>query len=108
MFDIVELQRKLTEARNEIHRQQSEYRPRTAALEKVREKEEEKERQKRTRERDVISLLNEGYNADQASYILDMPLPEVARIEEYNRRRRKFLMTGNLDLPGRMVGITIG
>jgi len=61
---IVELQRKLMEARNEIHHQQSKYRPRTAAVEK----------EKRTRERDVILLLNEGYNADQASYILNIPL----------------------------------
>jgi hypothetical protein len=46
------------------------------------------------RERDVVALLNEGYNANQASYILDIPLSEVARIEEYNQRKRKFLMTG--------------
>jgi hypothetical protein len=51
--------------------------------------------------------LNEGYNADQASYILDIPLSEVARIEEHNQRRRKFLMTGKLDLPGQMAGVSI-
>jgi hypothetical protein len=29
-------------------------------------------------------------------------------MEEYNQRKRKFLMTGKLDLPGQMAGITIG
>ena len=108
MFDIVELQRKLTEARNEIHRQQSEYRPRTAALEKVTEK--ETERRKQMIRREVIQLLDEGYTVDQAVKILeDYASPsEVARIAEYNEGRRKFLMTGNLDLPGQMAGITIG
>ena len=65
------------EARNEIH-QQSKYRLRTAAVEE----------EKQTRERDVISLLIDGYNADQASYILNIPVSEVARIEEDNQRRR--------------------
>jgi ATP/maltotriose-dependent transcriptional regulator MalT len=109
MLDIVELQRKLTENRNQqIEQQQQQsinfqqYRLRTAAL----EKEKGKERQKQAREREVVELLNEGYNADQASYILDIPLSEVARIEEYNQRRRKFLMTGILDLPDQMVGIS--
>ena len=77
MLDIVELQRKLTENRNlQIEHQQQQqsinaqqYRLRTAALEKEREREIEKERQKQARERDVTLLLNEGYNADQASYI---------------------------------------
>ena len=99
---IVELQRKLMEARNEIH-QPSKYRVRTAAV----EAEKEKERQKQARERDVILLLKEGYNADQASYILNIPHSEVARIEDDNQRRRKFLMTGNLDLPGQIAGISI-
>ena len=40
--------------------------------------------------------MDEGYNADQASYILDIPLSEVARIEKYNQVRRKFLATGQL------------
>jgi hypothetical protein len=55
----------------------------------------------------MVGLLNEGYNADEASYILDIPLSEVARIVEYNQRKRKFLMTGRLDLPDQMVGISI-
>jgi hypothetical protein len=114
MSDIIELQRKLTENRNrQIEQQQYEqrllneqqYRLRTAALGK--DKEMEKEREKEATKRDVISLLNEGYNADQTSYILDIPLSEVARIEEYNQRKRKFLMTGILDLPGQMAGISI-
>jgi len=51
--------------------------------------------------------LYEGYNADQTSYILDIPLSEVARIEEYNQRKQKFLMTGKLDLPEQMAGVSI-
>jgi sortase (surface protein transpeptidase) len=114
LLDIVELQRKLTENRNrQIEEQQYEqqlindqqYRLRTAAL--IKEKQQEKERQKQTRERDVVGLLDEGYNADQASYILEIPLSEVARIEEYNRKKRKFLATGVLELPDQMVGISI-
>ena len=113
MSDIIELQHKLTEIRNrQIEEQQQlineqQYRLRTASLEKEREREQEKERQKQVREREVVGLLDEGYIADQASYILDIPLSEVARIEEYNQRKRKFLMTGILDLPGEMVGISI-
>jgi hypothetical protein len=38
----------------------------------------------------VISLLDEGYNVDQASYILYIPLSEVARIEEYNQKSESF------------------
>ena len=108
MFNIIELQRKLTEARNEIHRQASEYRPRTAALQKVRE--EEREKRKQMIQRDVIQLFDEGYNVDQVAYFLEghVSPSEVARISEFNQRRRKFLMTGNLDLPGQMAGITIG
>jgi ATP/maltotriose-dependent transcriptional regulator MalT len=113
---IVELQRKLMDNRNlqiqqqrQAAQQQSvsdqQYMRRTAALEK--EEEKEKERQKQERERDVVGLLNEGYNTYQASYILEIPLSEVARIEEYNQRKRKFLKTGNLDLPGQMAGISI-
>ena len=94
MFDLVELQRKLQEARNEII---NSYRLRTAAVVK----------EKQTRERDIISLLIDGYNADQAAYILNIPHSEVARIVEDSQRRRKFLMTGNLDLPGQMTGVSI-
>jgi ATP/maltotriose-dependent transcriptional regulator MalT len=107
MTDIVELQHKIYEIRKQqqLQQQQEQHRIRTAAIEK--EKEEEKERQRQTRERDVIGLLNEGYDAYQASYILEIPLSEVALIEEYNQRKRKFLTTGILDLPDQMVGISI-
>jgi len=103
MFNIVELQRKFTEARNEIHRQQqseSEYRPRTASI----------TREQQKIQREVIQLLDGGYSVDQTVNILEgyASPSEVARIAEYNQRRRKFLMTGKLDLPGQMVGITIG
>jgi hypothetical protein len=102
----------LTDNRNlqiqQQHEQQEsnqQYRIRVAALEK--DKEEQQERQKRIREMDIIGLLNEGYGAYQASYILNIPLSEVACIEEYNRRRWKFLMTGILDLPDQMAGVSI-
>ena len=109
-MDTVELQAKLSENMKQQYQQSvsdhdRQFRLRTAALEK--EKEKDRQKQKQARERDVVGLLNEGYNADQASYILDIPLSEVARIEEYNQRRRKFLSTGILDLPGQMVGISI-
>jgi rRNA processing protein Krr1/Pno1 len=111
MSDIIELQHKLTENRNrQIEEQQQlineqQYRLRTASIEK--EKQQEKDRLKQMREREVVGLLNEGYNADQASHILEIPLPEVARIEEYNQRKRKFVRIGILDLPNQMVGISI-
>jgi hypothetical protein len=73
MFNhIVELEHKLQENRNRINpnttSSTSEYKLRTAAVEKEREKE--------RREKDGIQLLNEGYNADQASYILNIPFSE--------------------------------
>jgi ATP/maltotriose-dependent transcriptional regulator MalT len=111
MSDIIELQHKIEENRKrQIEQQQQlindqQYRLRTAALGK--EKQQEKDRLKQMRERKVVGLLDEGYNADQASYILDIPLSEVARIEEYNQKKRKFLMTGILDLPDQMVAISI-
>jgi hypothetical protein len=52
--------------------------------------------------------LDEGYNADQASYILDIPLSEVARIEKYNQVRRKFLATGQLPEEGGVFSIYNG
>jgi hypothetical protein len=63
---------------------------RTAAIQREKEIEKEKER----RERDVIALFDEGFDAYQASHILDIPLSEVARIEKYNQERRRFLATG--------------
>ena len=108
MFDIVELQRKLTEALNEKHRQHSEHRPRTASI--TREQQDERERRKQMIQRDVIQLFDEGYTVDQVAYFLEgyASPSEVARITEYNEGRRKFLSTGRLHLPGQIVGITIG
>jgi hypothetical protein len=59
-------------------------------------------------QKDVIQLFDEGY--DVLTYFPEghVSPSEVARIAEYNQRKRKFLMTGILDLPGQMVGITIG
>ena len=84
------------------------YRSRTASM--TREQQDEKERRRQMIQRDVIQLFDEGYNVDQVAYFLEgyVSPSEVARIAEYNQRRRKFLMTGNLDLPGQMAGITIG
>ena len=94
MFDLVELQRKLQEARNEIiHTPNSgiisKYRLRTAAVEK-----------------DAIELLGIGVNPTEISDLLGTRPSEVV-IKEDNQRRRKFLMTGNLDLPGQMAGVSI-
>ncbi len=69
MFDIVELQRKLTEARNEIHRHRSEYRPRTAFI--IREQQDERDKRKQMVRREVIQLLDEGYSVDQTVNILE-------------------------------------
>jgi hypothetical protein len=46
-------------------------------------------------------------DAHEVSELLGMHLSQVARIEEDNRRRRKFLTTGHLELPGQMAGFTI-
>ena len=104
---IVELQRKLQEARNDekiIHHytsnsissssnsSSSKYRSRIAAVD---------------HHRDASELLELGVSPGEVSDLLGMPLSEVARIEEYNQRRRKFLTTGNLELHGSGVGITI-
>ena len=99
---IVELQHKLQENRNRINSStnnsnstsSTEYKLKTAAVEEEKEK-------------DVIELLNSGYNAGEASYILGIGLSELARIEERNQARCKFLMTGELDLPGESTGISI-
>jgi hypothetical protein len=58
---------------------------------------------------EVIELFDEGYTVDQVAYFLEghVSPSEVARIAEYNQRRRKFLTTGSLDLPGQMVGVSI-
>jgi len=111
MLDIVELQRKLIDIRNQQIQQQQQqsinaqqYQLRIASL----ETEKEKERQEQARKREVVGLLDEGYDIEQVAYILDYPPSEGARIEEYNQSKRKFLMTGKLQLPGEMVGITIG
>ena len=68
----------------------SKYRPRTEAIEK-----------------DAIELLELGVNPTEISNLLGIRPSEVARIEEDNQRRRKFLMTGNRDLPGQMAGVSI-
>ena len=84
------------------------YKSRTASI--TREQQDEREKRKQMIQRDVIQLFDEGYTVDQTVIILEgyASPSEVARIAEYNQRRRKFLMTGNLDLPGQMAGITIG
>ena len=130
MSSIIELQRKMQENRDRIeataravpetqspyliggngnyNNRGTNYKSRTASI--TREQQDEREKQKQMIQRDVIQLLDEGYTVDQVAYFLGghVSPSEVARIAEYNQRRRKFLMTGNLDLPGQMAGITIG
>ena len=123
MLDVLGLQWKLTEARNEnqenrtnwyssgngnYNNRSTNYKSRTASI--TREQQDEREKRKQMIQRDVIQLFDEGYTVDQVAYFLEghVSPSEVARIAEYNQRRRKFLMTGNLDLPGQMAGITIG
>ena len=125
MLDVLGLQWKLTQARNEnqenrarwyssgngngnYNNRSTNYKSRTASI--TREQQDEREKRKQIIQREVIQLLDEGYTVDETVNILEgyASPSEVARIAEYNQRRRKFLMTGNLDLPGQMVGITIG
>jgi hypothetical protein len=124
MLDVLGLQWKLTQARNENQENRASwhssgngnynnsssinYKSRTASI--TREQQDERERRKQMIQREVIQLFDEGYNVDQVSYFLESyaSSSEVARIAEYNQRRRKFLMTGKLDLPGQVAGITIG
>ncbi len=104
---IVELQRKLQEARNDekiinhypsngisssSNSSSSKYRSRIAAVD---------------HHRDASELLELGVSPGEVSVLLGMPLSEVARIQEYNQKRRKFLTTGNLDLPGQAAGLSI-
>lgn len=125
MLDVLGLQWKLTQARNEnqenrarwyssgngngnYNNRSTNYKSRTASI--TGEQQDERERRKQMIQRDVIQLFDEGYTIDQVAYFLEghVSPSEVARIAEYNQRRRKFLMTGSLDLPGQMAGITIG
>ena len=85
-----------TEVKLQLQKEQEEeeqykqfVRARTAAIEKKEKEEKEKERQ-------VTGLLVEGYNTDVISYILDMPLAKVARIEDRSREKLEFLLTGQL------------
>jgi hypothetical protein len=52
------------------------------------------------KEKDAIELLELGVSYTEISNLLDIRLSELARIEEYNQKRREFLMTSDLDLPG--------
>jgi len=82
---IVELHRGLQQARNEEVQPNSKYRIHTAATAVL--------------EKDASELLESGVNPDEVSDLLNMPLSEVARIQEHNRMRRKYLTTGDLELP---------
>lgn len=84
MIDTIELQRKLMEARNGIHQHSKYIVPRTAAAKK---------------EKDAIELLELGVSPTEISNLLGILLSEVARIQEHDRKRRKFLATGELELP---------
>ena len=45
-----------------------------------------------------------GVNPTEISDLIGIRLSEVQCIEEDNQRRRRFFMTGDLDLPGQMAG----
>jgi hypothetical protein len=91
MSHICELQHKLMEARGEdtspkykarLASSSSKYRCRTAAID---------------HSHDASELLLLGVSPHEVSDLLGISPRELARIEEDNQRRRKFLMTGNLD-----------
>jgi hypothetical protein len=94
MYDIIELQHKFMEVRGEdtspkykarlasSSTSDSKYRPRTAAID---------------HSHDANELLLLGVSPHEISDLLGISPRELARIQEDNQRRRKFLMTGNLD-----------
>jgi hypothetical protein len=90
MSDIVELQRKLQEARNETY--PSKIRMRTAAMD------------------DAAKLLRSGsFTPAEISYFLGIPQTTVeaeqARLDERERAKRKFQVTG--ELPNQLAHFTI-
>ena len=90
-FDSVELEYRLQELRDEAAEAKDDdankyYRIRKASIAR-------KEREEKEKERQVTGLLVEGYNTEEISYILDMPLSEV---EERSREILEFLATGEL------------
>jgi DNA-directed RNA polymerase specialized sigma24 family protein len=93
-FEWVELEYRLQKMRDEAAEDKDDdankyYRIRKASIAKKEKEEKEKEIQ-------VTGLLVEGYNTEEISYILDMPLSEVARLEERSRETLEFLATGEL------------
>jgi hypothetical protein len=96
-FEWVELEYRLQQLRDEAAEAKDDdankyYRIRTASIPK-KEREQKEEKKKETQ---VTSLLAEGYNTEEISYILDMPLAKVARMEERNREKLEFLAAGEL------------
>jgi hypothetical protein len=80
-MDLAEIQVKHQENRGD-YQSQSKVRLRTAKVD------------------DANKLLKAGVSPHEVSDLLSIPLSEVARIEEYNQRKRKFLTTGSLELLG--------
>jgi hypothetical protein len=99
--DIIELQHKLSENRGTLYTTRTGsssssnsssskyYRPRTAAATATITKVDHSQ--------DANELLELGVSPHEVSDLLGMSLSEIARIQEYNQKKRKFLMTGNLD-----------
>ena len=91
MSDIIELQRKLQEARNDpsIHK----VRMRTAQLD------------------DAAKLLKAGFSPEEITYFQNIPLAQVkaeqARLAERDRAKQRYLQTLNMEFPGKMAHVSI-
>jgi hypothetical protein len=85
MDDIIELHRALQEARGLDTTTTERYKIRMANV------------------REDIRALSEDFNAARTAQLLNVPIEMVeaerAKIGEYNQIRRKFLASGDLDLP---------
>ena len=96
MPEIVRLQVWLDENRNNNNdddyyssSKDNRIRPRTASVVAKARAAAEKEALK---EREIVGLLEEGYNADDVSYILEVPFPKVAYIEENYKKKGNFYL----------------
>ena len=93
MFDLVDLQHKLQESRNEV-RPPSRIRMRTAAIDKAH------------------ILLESGlFSPEEVSYFQQIPMSEVlaekARMEQHEEMKRRYRETLTIDLPGQLAHVSI-
>jgi hypothetical protein len=106
-FHIVELQRKLDEAREEREQTQSQQpRLRIAAIQ--REKRRKKELENKMTEMQARDLLNEGLECQDIASILNVPIVRVASIQKYDQERRMYLATGRFSDQSGYICITPG